>query len=75
MLNFSFLLITFVTKSTWNVSSSGNEKVTVVLKFTAIFLFAHPRPEARGFITVLLSSNYLQLRAVYRYFLGRFASR
>jgi len=53
MLNFSFLLITFVTKSTWNVSSSGNEKVTVVLKLTAIFLFAQPRPKIQDYSQVL----------------------
>ena len=57
-LNFSFLLITFVVKSTWNVSSSGNEKVTVVLKLTAIFLFAQPRPKCH---VILLSFSFLQI--------------
>lgn len=66
MLNFSFLLITFVVKSTWNVSSSGNEKVTVVLKLTAIFLFAQPRPKCH---VILLSFCILRITCSFELFI------
>ena len=44
ILNSSLPLITLVEKSTLKVLSSGNEKVTVVVRLTAIFRFAQPRP-------------------------------